>query len=114
MANDEQNHLAKYIKEFETKAKPQKNYSLKKVKEDELNTAMPLLKGRETVFKAFESKIFLLKPVKLKQSEQSNQSNSDDKYTSLKLDNDLNTLNDSFKIQTSHYLHQKEEQGSKY
>ena len=30
MANDEQNNLAKYIKEFKTKAKPQSNSNLKK------------------------------------------------------------------------------------
>ena len=29
-ANDEQNHLAKYIKEFKTKTKPQNNSYLKK------------------------------------------------------------------------------------
>ena len=45
---------------------------------------MALLKGREMVFKAFESRIFL-KP------EQSEQSSSDDKYTSLKLYDNLNT-----------------------
>ena len=30
MANDEQNNLAKYIKEFKTKTKPQNNFNLKK------------------------------------------------------------------------------------
>ena len=30
MENDEQNHLAKYIKEFKTKTKPQNNSNLKK------------------------------------------------------------------------------------
>ena len=30
MANDEQNHLAKYIKEFKTKTKPKNNSNLKK------------------------------------------------------------------------------------
>ena len=30
MANDEQNHLTKYIKEFKTKTKPQNNSYLKK------------------------------------------------------------------------------------
>ena len=44
---------------------------------------MALLKGREMS----ESGIFL----KPEQSEQSDQSSSDDKYTSSKLDNDLNT-----------------------
>ena len=32
MANDEQNHLAKYIKEFKTKTKPKNNSNLKKSK----------------------------------------------------------------------------------
>ena len=39
MANDEQNHLEKYIKEFKTKAKPQNNSNLKKVKQDVINSA---------------------------------------------------------------------------
>ena len=37
----------------------------KKIKEDVLNSAMALLKGRQMVFKAFESEIFL-KPEELK------------------------------------------------
>ena len=45
--NDEKNHLAKYIKEFKIKTKPQNNSNLKKVKEDVINSAMALLKGRE-------------------------------------------------------------------
>ena len=49
---------------------------------------MALLKGREMVFKAFESGIFL-KP------EQSEQSSSNDKYTSLKLYDNLNTSNNA-------------------
>ena len=36
MENDEQNHIAKYIKEFKSKTKPQDS-NLKKVKEDILN-----------------------------------------------------------------------------
>ena len=50
------------------------------------------------VFKAFESEIFL-KPEKLEQSGQSeswNQSSSDYKYTSLKLDNDSHTWGNRF------------------
>ena len=69
MANDEQNNLAKYIKEFKTKTKPQNNSNLKKVKVGVINSAMALLKGREIVFKAFESGIFS----KLKETEQSEQ-----------------------------------------
>ena len=57
---------------------------------------MTLLKAREMAFKAFESGVFS----RLEQSEQSDQSTNHDKYTSLKLDNDLNTssnaLNNSF------------------
>ena len=94
MENAEQNHLAKHTRELKSKTRPQ-DPNLKRVKEDILNSAMTLLKGREMVFKAFESGIFL-KPKKLQQSEQSNQSSSDDKYTSLKLDNDLNTSSNDF------------------
>ena len=66
MANDEQNQLSEYIREFKSKTRPQNSES-KKVKQDVLNSAMVLLKGREMVFKAFESGIFL-KPEELKQS----------------------------------------------
>ena len=99
-ANDKQNHLAKYIKEFKRKTKPQHSSNLQKVKEDVLNSAMTLIEGREMVFKAFESGIFS----RLKQSEESEQSSSNYKYnssgsdlkrfskklrnTSLKLDDD--------------------------
>ena len=51
---------------------------------------MAFLKGREIVFKALENVTFL-KPKKIEESEQSEQSSSDDKYTSIKLDNDVNT-----------------------
>ena len=34
MADDEQNHLAKHIKEFKSKTKPQNNYNLKKSKRE--------------------------------------------------------------------------------
>ena len=77
-ANDEKNYLAKYIKEFKTKTKPPYN-SFKKVKEEVINSAMVLLKGREMVFKTFESRIFS----KLKESGRSNQSNGDVKYSSF-------------------------------
>ena len=50
---------------------------------------MALLKGKEMVFEAFESGIFL-KSEQSKQSKQSNQSSSDDKYTSSSLDNASN------------------------
>ena len=51
---------------------------------------MTLLKGTELVYKPFRNGIFL-KTKKVQQLEQSEQSSSDDKYTSLKLDSDLNT-----------------------
>ena len=83
IANDEQNHLAKYIKDFESKTRPQDS-NLTRIKKDVLNSAMALLKGREMVFKGFASGIS-------EPSEQSDQSSSDDKCTSLKLNNGLNT-----------------------
>ena len=58
MSNDEINHLAKYIKEFKSKARPQHDSNMKKVKADALNSAMALIKGREMVFKAFERRIY--------------------------------------------------------
>ena len=64
MANDEQNQLSKYITEFKSKTRPQ-NFQPKKEKEDVLNSATALLKGRQMVFKAFESGMFL-KPEELK------------------------------------------------
>ena len=66
MANDEQNHLSKHIREFKSKTRSQNSKS-EKVKEDVLNRAMALLKGREMVFKVFESGIFL-KIEKVKQN----------------------------------------------
>ena len=58
MANDEKDQLPKYIREFQRKTRPQNSES-QKVKEDVLNSAMALLKGREMIFKTFESGIFL-------------------------------------------------------
>ena len=57
MAN-EQNQLSKHIREFKSKTRPQNSES-KKVKEDVLKSEKALLKGREMLFKAFESGIFL-------------------------------------------------------
>ena len=65
MANDEQDQLLRYINKFKSKTKPHNSES-KKIKEDVLNIARALLKGREMVFKAFESGIFL-RPEELKQ-----------------------------------------------
>ena len=64
MANDEQNHLLEQIRGFKCKTRPE-NSELKKVKEDVLNNARALLKGRKMVFKAYESRISL-KPEELK------------------------------------------------
>ena len=64
MANDEQEQLSKHIREFKSKSRPQNSES-KKVKEGVLNSAMAILKGREMIFKLFESGIFL-KPEELK------------------------------------------------
>ena len=83
--NDEQNHLARYIKEFKTKAKPQSNSSFKKVKEDVINSAMVILKGREMVFKAFESGMFS-RLNESDQSEESEQPSDDVKYNSFVYD----------------------------
>ena len=65
MANDEQNQLLRYIIKRKSKTKSH-NPELKKVKEDVLHSARTLHKGREMVFKAFESGIFL-KPGQLNQ-----------------------------------------------
>ena len=64
MANDEQDQLLGYINKIKSKTKPH-NLESKKVKEHVLNSARALLKGREMVFKAFESGIFL-QPEELK------------------------------------------------
>ena len=62
MANDE--FKSKMNLKFKSKTRPENSES-KKVKQDVLNSARALLKGREMVFKAFESGIFL-KPEELK------------------------------------------------
>ena len=67
MANDEQDQLLRCNNEFKSKTRPQNSESKKKLKTGVLNSARALLKGREMVFKAFESGIFL-KPGELKQS----------------------------------------------
>ena len=88
-ANDEQNHLVKYIEELILKPnKPKNNSFLKKVKEDVINSAMALLKGREMVFKALENGIFS----KIKELEQSEQSSDDVKYNSYKLSKKLKDI----------------------
>ena len=87
-AKEEQNHLAKYIKEFENKKKPPYNSNLRKVKEEVLNSAMALLKEREIMLRAFQRRIFsLLKPSQSEESEESKQSSNHDKYTSSNLVN---------------------------
>ena len=64
IANDEQNQLSKHIRGFKSKTRTHNSES-NKVKEDVLNTTKALLKGKQMVFKAFESGIFL-KPEELK------------------------------------------------
>ena len=51
MANNEQNHLVKYIMKFKNKKKTQHNSILKKLKEDILNSSIALLRGREWCYK---------------------------------------------------------------
>ena len=65
MTNDEQDQLLRCINEFKSKTRPQNSES-KKVKKEVLNSARALLEGREMVFKAFQSGIFL-KPEDLNQ-----------------------------------------------
>ena len=67
MANDEQDQILRYINKLKSKAKP-RNLELKTLKEDVLNSARALLKGREMVYKAFESGMFL-KPEELKKEQ---------------------------------------------
>ena len=57
--------LLRHINKLKSKTKPH-NPESNKVKEDVLNSARALLKGREIIFKGFESGIFL-KPKKSKQ-----------------------------------------------
>ena len=63
IANDEQNQLLEHIREIKNKRRPQ-NSQTKKVKDNVLNNARALLKGREIAFKEFEIGIFL-KPEEL-------------------------------------------------
>ena len=56
-ANTEQANLLNHIEDFIKKTKP-RDPILKKLKEDVLASAFSLLKGRERVYKAFESGIF--------------------------------------------------------
>ena len=58
MVNDEQDQLLRYINKLKSKTKPH-NLESEKVKEDVLNSASALLKGREMVIKALGSGIFL-------------------------------------------------------
>ena len=64
-ANTEQANLLNHIEDFIKKTKP-RDPILKKTKEDVLASAFLLLKGREMVYKAFESGIFQ----KLKESQE--------------------------------------------
>ena len=73
IANDEQKHLAKLIKELKNNMRPSYNYNLGKVKEDLVKSIMALLKGKEMVFKVFKRGVFSI-PNNSKQIEQSEQS----------------------------------------
>ena len=64
-ANTEQANLLNHIEDFIKKTKP-RDPILKKLKEDVLASVLSLLKGREMVYKAFESGIFQ----KLEESQQ--------------------------------------------
>ena len=66
-ANSEQDQLLRYINKFKNKTKPRRDSGSEKLKENVLNSARALLKGREMVHKAFESGI-LLKPEELKRN----------------------------------------------
>ena len=75
MANNEQNHLAKYIKEFKGKARPQDSY-LKRVKETYQIVQWHFLKKNKWwMFKAFESGIFQSLDNHSNQNNRSNQNN---------------------------------------
>ena len=65
MENDKQNQLLRFINKFKSKTKLRHDSESEKLKEVVLNSARTLLKEREMVYKAFESKI-LLKPEELK------------------------------------------------
>ena len=56
-ANIEQANLLSHINDFKKNTKP-RDLILKELKEDVLNSVHGLVKGREMVFKAFESRIF--------------------------------------------------------
>ena len=58
-ASDAQDQLLRYINKFKNKTKPRRDFESEKLKEDVLNSARALLKGKEMVYKALESKIFL-------------------------------------------------------
>ena len=58
MATDEKDQLSEHIRKVKRKTRPQNSES-KKVKEDVLNSAIALFKGRKMVFKSFKSGMFL-------------------------------------------------------
>ena len=64
-ANTEHTNLLSHIEDFIKKTKP-RGPMLKKLKEDVLTSVLSPLKGREMVYKAFESEIFQ----KLEESQQ--------------------------------------------
>ena len=109
-ANDEQNHFTEYIKELKGKKKAPYNFNLRKVKEGVLDIVAALLKRREMVFTAFKGGAFLSlnnqnnhknQIIQKNWKNQSEQSSNDDKYTSLKLGNDLRTSSNTSHISFS-------------
>ena len=56
-ANTEQASLLSHIEDFIKKTKP-RDPELKKLKEDVLTSVLSLLKGRELIYKAFQSGVF--------------------------------------------------------
>ena len=58
MANNEQNELVKYIEKFSRRKRPS-NPESKKLKKEVMDSALALLQGREIVFTAFKSGLFL-------------------------------------------------------
>ena len=59
MTNNEQKKLANSITEFKSKKRPS-SFNMRKEKENVINDAVVLFKGKEIVFKAFENGTFSL------------------------------------------------------
>ena len=66
-ASDERDQFLRYINKFKNKVKPRRDSESEKLKEDILNSARALLKGREMAYKAFKTGI---KPGELKKGKE--------------------------------------------